>query len=235
MDHLLDDRTPFATVLTVPGLNGSGPGHWQSLWERARPDTVRVDLGEWNRPHRNSWVTRLDQAIRTVRAPVILVAHSLGCLAVAWWAELSGQPHGWPVAGALLVAPPDVDRDGACAEVKGFAPTPRRPLPFPSIVVASTDDPWIDADRAHSLAVDWGSHFVDAGAVGHLNAVSGLGEWREGQDLLDRVLVASGDRFGHVRAIGDARAILATPPGRGTGAGRGRGRDLMAATLTCTD
>ena len=218
MDTLLDVHTPFATVLTVPGLNGSGPGHWQTLWERARPDTTRADLGQWTKPHRNSWVTKLDQAIRTVRAPVILAAHSLGCHAVAWWAELSGQPYGWPVAGALLVAPADVDRDGACDEIRAFAPAPRRPLPFPSILVASTDDPWITAERAHSLAADWGSHFVDAGALGHMNATSGLGEWREGQELLNRVMVASGDRAGHVRPIGDARAILATVPGRETGA-----------------
>ncbi|MBM3928043.1 MAG: serine hydrolase family protein, partial [Sphingomonadales bacterium] len=102
------DQSP--TILTVPGLGGSAPTHWQSLWEAARDDIVRADLGLWDRPHRNSWVTRLDQAIRTAQAPVVLVGHSLGCLAIAWWASLSPQPYGWPVAGALLVAPADVDR-----------------------------------------------------------------------------------------------------------------------------
>jgi predicted alpha/beta hydrolase family esterase len=140
------------TILTVPGLGGSGPSHWQTLWEDSRPDTLRVELGMWNTPHRNAWVTKLDQAISRAEAPVILAAHSLGCLAVAWWAELSPQPYGWPVAGALLVAPADVDRPGAPDELRGFAPTPRTPLPFPSILVASSDDPWIGIDRAHSLA-----------------------------------------------------------------------------------
>ena len=129
------------TVLTVPGLNGSGPSHWQTLWEQSRPDTARVELGLWSRPLRNAWVTKLDQAIRQAQAPVVLAAHSLGCLAVAWWAQLSGQPYGWPVAGALLVAPADVDRAGAPVELQGFAPTPRFARPFPSLVVASTDDP----------------------------------------------------------------------------------------------
>ena len=92
------------TILTVPGLGGSGRSHWQSLWEEARPDTIRVELGMWNTPHRNAWVTKLDQAIRAAEAPVILAAHSLGCLAVAWWAELSPQPYGWPVAGALPIS-----------------------------------------------------------------------------------------------------------------------------------
>lgn len=194
------------TVLTVPGLGGSGPSHWQTLWERSRPDTVRADLGMWNTPHRNSWVTRLDQAIRGAQAPVILVGHSLGCLAIAWWATLSPQPYGWPVAGALLVAPADVDRADAPVEIRGFAPAPTLPLPFPSIVAASTDDPWIAADRAHSLAADWGSHFVDLGEAGHVNAASGLGAWYEGQELLERVIAAGGN--GHTP--GDARRVLAS-------------------------
>ena len=116
------------TILTVPGLGGSGPSHWQSLWEDARPDTVRVELGMWNTPHRNAWVTKLDQAIRAAQAPVVLAAHSLGCLAVAWWAELTRQPYGWPVAGALLVAPADVDRADVLAELATFGPTPVTPL-----------------------------------------------------------------------------------------------------------
>lgn len=198
------------TVLTVPGLGGSGPAHWQTLWERERPDTVRVELGMWDTPHRNAWVSRLDQAIAQAQAPVILAAHSLGCIAVAWWASLSPQPYGWPVAGALLVAPADVDWPTA-RELAGFAPTPQQPLPFPSIVIASRDDPWIAIDRARSLAACWGSRFVDAGPAGHLNAASGLGRWPEGQEQLDRVIAASGGGSGPARSPGDARAILAAP------------------------
>lgn len=201
------------TVLTVPGLNGSGPAHWQTLWEQTRPDTTRVDLGMWHTPHRNSWVTKLDQAIRRAQAPVVLVAHSLGCVAVAWWAALSPQLPDGPVIGALLVAPADVDRSDAPAEIKGFAPTPRLRLPFPSLVVASTDDPWMRHDRARSLAADWGSHFVDAGARGHLNADSGLGAWREGQELLDRVLLAGFD----AAPRGDTRSLVAREVRRWSG------------------
>ncbi|GAA0734921.1 RBBP9/YdeN family alpha/beta hydrolase [Sphingomonas japonica] len=175
-------------VLTVPGLGGSGPAHWQSLWEETRPDTARVELGMWNAPHRNAWVTKLDQAIRAAGRPVVLAAHSLGCLAVAWWAELASQPFGFPVAGALLVAPADVDRADAHPDLCAFAPAPRKLLPFPSILVASSDDPWIDLSRADQLAAQWGSHFVDAGPQGHLNATSGIGWWSEGQALLDRVI-----------------------------------------------
>nr|WP_294812377.1 alpha/beta hydrolase [uncultured Sphingomonas sp.] len=203
----LDETSPI--ILTVPGLGGSGPSHWQTLWEQSRPDTHRVELGMWNSPHRNTWVTKLDQAIRQAQAPVVLAAHSLGCLAVAWWAELAGQPFGWPVAGALLVAPADVDRDDVRPELAAFKPTPVKPLPFPSIVVASSDDPWIAADKARALAGGWGSFFVDAGPQGHLNAASGIGWWEEGQSLLDRVLDAASDRTGKVRSANDARSLLA--------------------------
>lgn len=201
--HESDRQQPI--VLTVPGLNGSGPSHWQSLWEQSRPDTARIELGMWANPRRNAWVTKIDQAIRGATPPVILAAHSLGCLAVAWWAELSGQPFGWPVAGALLVAPADLDARPLTAELADFAPAPKRPLPFPSILVASEDDPWIAPERARSLASAWGSHFVNAGPVGHINAASGLGWWDEGQELLDRVINAAGG----ARSIGEARTILA--------------------------
>lgn len=203
---------PQPTVLTVPGLGGSGPSHWQSLWERARPDTIRAELGMWDTPHRNVWVTKLDQAIRAAQAPVVLAAHSLGCLAVAWWAELTRQPYGWPVAGALLVAPADVDRADAPPELAAFRPSPVAPLPFPTILVASRDDPWVAFDRAHSLAAAWGSHFVDAGAQGHLNAASGIGWWAEGHDLLERVIGVSNGHGCVRRSPGDVRAVLAAGP-----------------------
>lgn len=201
--HESDKQPPI--VLTVPGLNGSGPSHWQTLWEQSRPDTFRIELGMWSQPRRNAWVTKIDQAIRKAQPPIVLAAHSLGCLAVAWWAELSGQPFGWPVAGALLVAPADVSARPLPAELADFAPAPMRSLPFPSILVASEDDPWIHPDRARSLAAAWGSHFVNAGQVGHLNAASGLGWWEEGQELLDRVIIAAG----LARSLGEARTILA--------------------------
>jgi len=204
LDLDLGARRP--TVLTVPGLNGSGPGHWQTLWEASRDDTVRVDLGMWGSPHRNSWVTKLDQAIRTAQAPVILAAHSLGVLTVAWWAALSGQPWGWPVAGALLVAPPDPDRDDACEEIQRFGPSPRVCLPFPSILVASEDDPYASPQRAFDMARDWGSHFVNVGACGHINATSGVGWWHEGQELLERLIGAG--RPGQSHAPGDLQAQL---------------------------
>jgi predicted alpha/beta hydrolase family esterase len=178
-------------VLLVPGLGGSGPGHWQTRWERQRADCRLVDLGLWNRPHRNTWVNKLNHAISDASRPVVLVAHSLGCLAVSWWAALerptaNGVPN--PVIGALLVAPPEVDFYPLDDRLKAFAPAPEQVLPFPSILVASHDDPYMSFRRARHLAGVWGSGFADAGRVGHINAASELGDWPFGQFLLRRLL-----------------------------------------------
>lgn len=175
--------TGKAIVLTVPGLDGSGAGHWQTHWDAAGL-SARVDLGDWSKPNRNMWVNRLNLAIHRAGRPVILVAHSLGCLAVAWWAHYENP--GWcdPVVGALLVAPPEVDLAASDARLYGFAPTPLGPLPFPSVLVASRDDPYASAERLSRLAHFWGSDFVDAGELGHINAASGLGAWDDGKRLL---------------------------------------------------
>ncbi|WP_293880610.1 alpha/beta hydrolase [Sphingomonas sp.] len=179
-------RTP---VLTLPGLGNSGPLHWQTRWEELGPRIARVELGMWIAPRRNPWVTKLEQAIRTVDGPVILVAHSLGCLAVAWWAALAAPAWGSPVGGVLLVAPPHLEPESFPWLTKEFGPLPHIPLPFPTIVVASHDDPYARFDRVAEMAGDWGAHLVDAGHVGHINAVSGLGLWAEGLVLLERLTV----------------------------------------------
>ncbi|SFG04429.1 hypothetical protein SAMN05518801_10685 [Novosphingobium sp. CF614] len=174
-------------VLLVPGLDGSGPGHWQRRWAEEMDDCRMVDLGQWTAPHRNTWINRLNLAVHRAGRPVVLVAHSLGCLLTAWWAKFE-QP-GWstPVVGALLVAPPEVDFFPRDERLNGFAPTPGDRLPFPSILVASRDDPWIGFATAKMLARQWGSRFVDAGNAGHINADSGLGGWEQGKRLLARL------------------------------------------------
>lgn len=174
-------------ILTVPGLMNSGPGHWQSLWEAQLPDCSRVNLGNWDRPHRNSWVNRLDHAINDIQGPIVLAAHSLGCHAIAWWATLACPDWSDKIIGALLVAPPEVDARAADSRLHGFAPLPKKLLPFPSILVASHNDPYMPFERSRELAQSWGSQFADAGETGHINAASGLGDWSFGRFLLDRL------------------------------------------------
>lgn len=200
---------PEPLILLVPGLNNSGPDHWQTRWEHSRPDCQRVELGMWDRPHRNTWVNQLNLAIRQADRPVVLVAHSLGCLAVAWWAALEQPKLDDPVVGALLVAPPDVDFFPMDDRLLSFAPTPSAPLPFPSILAASHDDPYMGIRAARRLARLWGSNFADAGKIGHINAQSEIGDWEFGQFLLQMLVrrVQSG------RALPDL--LEANPPAQG--------------------
>lgn len=189
VDHHLSVPVVFAlapTVLIVPGLNGSGPDHWQSAWERERGDCRRADLGEWHDPEPARWVARLDAAVRAISGPVVLAAHSLGCIATALWAK--NRPADDHVVGALLVAPCDPEAANACEHLRRFAPTPRTRLPFPSTVIASTNDPYATAARSGELAHDWGADFINAGALGHINARSGLGAWTDGQRVLHKFL-----------------------------------------------
>src|SRR5690606_12703555 len=116
----------------------------------------------------------------------VLVAHSLGCILTAWWAAHS--PHARRVQGALLVAPGDVERPDLAAQIHGWAPIVRQPLPFPAVLVGSRNDPYCSFERAEILAQAWGARFVDLGARGHINAESGLGDWPEGRALLQTLV-----------------------------------------------
>jgi len=178
-------------LLTLPGLNNSGPDHWQSFWEEKRDDCLRVDLGMWERPHRNTWLGKLDAAIGSASAPVILVAHSLGCHAVAWWNRLADPRNKAKVAGALLVAPPSVENLGPASPLAAFAPLMRERLAFPSILAASRNDDYASFGHSRKMARLWGSRLISAGWVGHINADSGLGSWPYGEFLLDRLIRAT--------------------------------------------
>jgi serine hydrolase len=172
-----------APVLILPGLYDSGPEHWQSLWEAAHADFRRVKQDDWERPRCADWVARLDEAIR-LTSDAILVAHSSSCALVAHWA--AGGPTG-RVRGALLVAPSDPEAPSYPMGPTGFAPMPHKRLAFPSIVVASRNDPYVTLQRARQFAEAWGSRLVDIGDAGHINAASGFGSWPQGLVLLQEL------------------------------------------------
>jgi predicted alpha/beta hydrolase family esterase len=175
--------------LTVPGIDNSGPEHWQSHWEQRRDDCVRVELGMWDTPHRNTWVNNLNAAISAAARPVILVAHSLGCHAVAWWSALE-RPTDGKVVGALLVAPPKIEGLTADSRLDSFAPLVRERLRFPSLLAASRDDPYVSFEQARKMARLWGSRLVDAGWLGHINVAAGVGAWPFGEFLLERLITS---------------------------------------------
>lgn len=185
-----NEATPAAPprILTIPGLWNSGIDHWQTRWERERDDCARIELGCWDDPIRTVWMSRIDQAIYEARGDIVLVAHSLGCHAVAWWAKQLGPSGTAQVRGALLVAPPDVDRTDADPRILRFGPTPIVTLPFPSVVVASQDDPYARMVRSKAMARAWGAHLIDVGECGHINTASNLGNWPDGQDILSMLI-----------------------------------------------
>lgn len=172
-----------APVLILPGIGNSGPQHWQSLWEQAHPDFVRVHQRDWDKPVCEEWVATLEAAVKQAGPRVVLLAHSLGCLTIAHWAS---GPHS-PAAGALLVAVPDPNGPNCPPDVTGYSLTPMQPFSFPSTVVISADDPYGSAGHAERLARAWGSRVVHIGDRGHINAASGLGEWKEGRELLEQL------------------------------------------------
>ena len=168
-------------VLTLAGIGNSGPRHWQTLWEHAHPRWKRLPHRDWNNPERHEWVAELDAAIAACEGRPILVAHSLACSLVAHWAASDSSLR---IAGALLVAPADADGPDFPGEALAFAPMPMQPLPFPSIVVASSNDPYVRIERARAFAAAWGSRLVEIGDAGHINVDSGHGAWPEGEKLL---------------------------------------------------
>jgi predicted alpha/beta hydrolase family esterase len=176
------------TVLFVPGLRDYVAEHWQTLLEQRVERSASVPrLGKENL-RVDAWVEALDEVYCAIQGPIVVVAHSAGCMMVAHWAQRFRRS----VNAALLAAPPDFESplpEGypsmqALAQ-NGWTPMPRAPLPFPSVVAASTNDPLGALDRIVELARQWGSQLVNAGAVGHLNPASGFGEWPMGATLLE--------------------------------------------------
>lgn len=190
--------------LILPGWQNSGSLHWQSLWQ-TQLSAQRVDQHDWMRPLRGDWITRLEDHILSISEQstqdtrrlsaqnaskaeykdIIFIAHSLGCHLVAAWAALSKQTH--RIKGALLVAPPDGIRENFPQELSSWRPPVLQKLPFPSVCVISSNDPFCDLQPGKDMATAWGSELVEIGSKGHINAESGLGEWPQGRSLLARL------------------------------------------------
>jgi predicted alpha/beta hydrolase family esterase len=170
-------RTSDADILIIPGLGGSGPDHWQSRWQAKLSTARRVEQNDWDRPLLADWRAAIATAVAEAQRPVILVAHSLGAVTVADIAAELGDR----VKGGFLVAPPSVR---AIHEIEGvdpqFAKVPFAALPFPSVLVASRDDPFAKFEESEDFARAWQAEIADAGNAGHINAASGHGPWPEG-------------------------------------------------------
>lgn len=165
-------------ILLIPGYGKTLPGHWLLRWRDKMPTARVVKQKELVAPSRKVWQETLVKEVEACARPVVLVAHSLGCVLVAHAATALKDK----IRGAYLVAPSDWDRDGLVAEFDGgdFKPVPLNPMPFQAHLVASRNDPYCDYARAEAFAKAWGSTFQDAGEAGHINLESGHGPWPEG-------------------------------------------------------
>jgi predicted alpha/beta hydrolase family esterase len=179
-----------ATILFVPGLRDHVEDHWQTYAARALPGSVTVEPLHHDKLSREARVAALDAALKAISGDVVLAAHSAGCLMVAHWAER----HSRPIRGALLVTPADVANPlpagyPTMAELddSGWLPIPRSRLSFPSLIVASRNDPLADFSRVEGMAWDWGAKLYDAGEVGHLNPAAGYGPWPDALELVERL------------------------------------------------
>jgi hypothetical protein len=140
-----------------------------------------VQQPDWNHAVCSEWIGPLEGAVREAATGVLIVAHSLGTLLVTHWLARTKLRIG----GALLVAVPDPEASGFPPQARGFSPICRVRLDCPSIVVASTDDPYGDLPFVQQCAESWGSRLVNIGKAGHINAASGLGQWDRGHCLLE--------------------------------------------------
>jgi predicted alpha/beta hydrolase family esterase len=170
------------TTLIIPGYRGSEKGHWQQQWLLEDETARLVEQDDWDNPVLCQWLHVLEATLAETPGAV-LVAHSLGCILVA---HLASRPSAAHIAGAVLVAPADAERMAVQdSKFRSFAPLPRHKLGFPSIVVASRNDPYMSFNKAEALANVWGSGFVDMKNAGHINIESGFGSWPEAHILAD--------------------------------------------------
>jgi predicted alpha/beta hydrolase family esterase len=169
-------------TIILPGIGGSGNDHWQTLWKQRGMSGPVFEPSSWDTPDLDDWAAALERAVRSTKHPPLLIAHSLACLLVAHW----GAKQACPIAGAVLVAVPDPDGPlFPRAEAGSFTFASRKPLPFPALIIASTDDPYGSVCYAQQCAVEWEAGLIVAGAVGHINSDSGLADWPFGAALVE--------------------------------------------------
>jgi predicted alpha/beta hydrolase family esterase len=216
-------------VLLVPGIHGSGPAHWQSRWIAQHAGVQCVAQRDWDRPICAEWVAGIERAVGAQAVPVVLVAHSLGCLAVAHWLAGAAAAAAERLAAVLMVALPDPGGPAFPAAALGFAPLPGRLPRVPLAVWTSTDDPYAPEGFGERQAAAWGAVHRSFGARGHLNADSALGDWPEAWSWV------AARRSGQKRIGGGSPAEGAGGSGAGAGtAGAGAGDGAAERGLSGT-
>ncbi|MCG8494096.1 MAG: alpha/beta fold hydrolase [Sneathiellales bacterium] len=175
-------------IIMLPGLGGSSPDHWQSLWHKKEDNSEMIDVSDWNAPNLNEWLDAIDNVVTRTEEPFVFVAHSLGCALAAKWVTSSSKNLS-RLKGILMVAPADIDDEALAPEkVRHFSPMPMKNLGCKVITVASSTDPYVSPARASEFTSAWNGSIVNIGDKGHINSSSGLGQWDDGRTILDELL-----------------------------------------------
>ena len=180
LGHILLKEGNMFTTVFVPGYKNSLHGHWQERWYQEGKNSHWVEQKDWDNPCCYDWVETLNALLQSIEGPILLVTHSLGGSTVVEWAK----KYSANIAGAFIVAVPDVQSDNLPKEIIGYSTPPEEPLPFPSVVLASSNDFYSTLDRAAYFAHTWKSKFINLGELGHVNTDSNIGLWSEGKQLL---------------------------------------------------
>ena len=175
--------------INIPGLHNSDENHWQTHFEISMPNEfIRIQQENWDEPDCNTWIDKIEKVLKEKNhSNLILIGHSIGCMAIVMWFEKFGHR----IKGALLVAPSDSEKEDYPSYIKGFVPIPKTKLPFPSIVVGSTNDHVTTNKRTQEFANNWGSKFVLLDNAGHIETKSGFGDWPLGFELLNELEINS--------------------------------------------
>lgn len=179
-------RIADCDILVLPGLGGIKSGHWQMRWTEKMRTAAIVEQAKWDEPNPDDWVDTIVKAVELAERPVVVVAHALAVIAL-----VQAAPRFVPgkAKGAFLVSPPDIElHPDASEEARAFGAVPRDPLPFPSLLVISSNDPYCSLERAADFATAWGSDFHEAGDAGHIDIASGHGPWPEGLLMFTRLM-----------------------------------------------
>ncbi|QCK15801.1 RBBP9/YdeN family alpha/beta hydrolase [Mangrovivirga cuniculi] len=168
--------------VNIPGLHNSDENHWQTLLEKTHPeDFIRINQENWDQPECNAWINKIERDLLTKNhLDLILIGHSIGCIAIVKWVEKFGHA----IKGALLVAPSDSENENYPSYIKGFTPIPKSKLPFPTLVVGSTNDHVTTVERTKEFAANWGSKLIMLEDAGHIEPKSGFGPWPQVEVLI---------------------------------------------------
>ncbi|CAL2108474.1 Serine hydrolase family protein [Tenacibaculum sp. 190524A02b] len=168
----------------IPGYGNSDKEHWQTYFESKLENSKRIVQDNWIKPVLEDWVDRIEKTLSNENlSDIILIAHSLGGIALTHWVKKYDKK----IKGALIVAPADIENPFEDRALESFTPIPKINLPFPSILVCSTNDNWMNLERAKLFASSWGSELIILKDAGHVSSNDGFGSWENGLKILRKL------------------------------------------------